>query len=57
MKLIKFLFIFTIIYTLIIIKPLGAQTNLQAGLYIGADLNGRFSPYMDGGGKIMLFNA
>ena len=55
MKLIKFLFIFTIIYALIIIKPLSAQTNLQAGLYIGADLNGRFSPYMDGGGKIMLF--
>nr|WP_304332975.1 toxin A [Brachyspira innocens] len=28
---------------------------MQEGLYIGADLNGRFSPYLDGGGKIMLF--
>ncbi|WP_300368753.1 toxin A [Brachyspira sp.] len=55
MKLIKFLFIFTIIYTLMIFKPLTAQTNVQAGLYIGVDLNGRFSPYLDGGGKILLF--
>ncbi|ACN83589.1 toxin A [Brachyspira hyodysenteriae] len=55
MKLIKFLFIFIIIYTFIIFAPLKAQTNLQSGLYIGADLNGRFSPYLDGGGKIMLF--
>lgn len=55
MKLIKFLFIFTIIYILIIFKPLTAQTNIQAGLYIGADLNGRFSPYLDGGGRILLF--
>ncbi len=54
MKQIKFLYIF-IIYALIIFKPLKAQTNMQAGLYIGADLNGRFSPYFDGGGRIMLF--
>ncbi len=55
MKLIKFLFIFIIIYTLLIFKPLTAQTNMQSGLYIGADLNARFSPYLDGGGKILLF--
>ena len=54
MKLLKFLIIF-ILYALVILKPLNAQTNMQAGLYIGADLNGRFSPYLDGGGKIMLF--
>ena len=54
MKLLKFLIIF-ILYALVILKPLNAQTNMQEGLYIGADLNGRFSPYLDGGGKIMLF--
>lgn len=54
MKLLKFLIIF-ILYALVILKPLNAQTNMQAGLYIGADLNARFSPYLDGGGKIMLF--
>lgn len=54
MKLLKFLIIF-ILYALVILKPLNAQTNMQEGLYIGTDLNGRFSPYLDGGGKIMLF--
>ena len=44
-----------IIYTLIIFKPIMAQTNIQSGLYIGLDMNGRFSPYFDGGGKILLF--
>ena len=54
MKLIKFVFIL-IIYIFVIFKPLTAQTNMQSGLYIGADLNGRFSPYLDGGGRIFLF--
>ncbi|WP_028329513.1 hypothetical protein [Brachyspira alvinipulli] len=54
MKLIKFVFILTI-YIFLIFKPLIAQTNMQSGLYIGADLNGRFSPYLDGGGRIFLF--
>ena len=54
MKLIKFLIVF-LIYIFVIFKPLSAQTNMQAGLYIGVDLNGRFSPYLDGGGRILLF--
>ena len=54
MKLIKFVFILSI-YIFLIFKPLTAQTNMQSGLYIGADLNGRFSPYLDGGGRIFLF--
>ena len=54
MKLIKFVFILAI-NIFLIFNPLSAQTNMQAGLYIGADLNGRFSPYLDGGGRIFLF--
>lgn len=55
MKLIRFLFIVLITYTLMIFQPLMAQTNMQEGLIVGVDLNGRFSPYFDGGGKFMLF--
>ena len=32
-----------------------AQTNIQSGLYIGAELKGNFSPYLDGGGQLTLF--
>ena len=55
MKLIRFLFIVVITYTLIMFQPLMAQTNMQEGLIVGVDLNGRFSPYLDGGGKVILF--
>lgn len=55
MKSIKFLFFASIIHILIIYAPLFTQTNMQAGLYIGANLNADFSPYLDGGGSIMLF--
>ena len=51
MKSIKFIFIFFIL----IFSPLIAQTNIQSGLYIGAELKGNFSPYLDGGGKLTLF--
>lgn len=51
MKSIKFIFIFFIL----IFSPLMAQTNIQSGLYIGAELKGNFSPYLDGGGKLTLF--
>lgn len=51
MKSIKFIFIFFIL----IFSPLMAQTNIQSGLYIGVELKGNFSPYLDGGGKLTLF--
>ena len=51
MKSIKFIFIFFIL----IFSPLMAQTNIQSGLYIGAELKGNFSPYLDGGGQLTLF--
>lgn len=51
MKLIKFVLIFIIIA----FSPLIAQTNIQSGLYIGADLRGFFRPYLDGGGRLILF--
>ena len=55
MKLIKFVIVFIIIFNLLIFKSLIAQTNIQSGLYIGAELKGNFSPYLDGGGKLTLF--
>ena len=51
MKFIKFIFIFSIL----IFSPLIAQTNIQSGLYVGAELKGNFSPYLDGGGQLTLF--
>lgn len=55
MKLIKFIFVFIIIFNPLISSPLIAQTNAQSGLYIGAELKGNFSPYLDGGGQLTLF--
>lgn len=55
MKLIKFIFVFIIIFNPLISSPLIAQTNVQSGLYIGAELKGNFSPYLDGGGQLTLF--
>lgn len=55
MKLIKFLIVFIIIFNLLIFKSLIAQTNIQSGLYVGAELKGNFSPYLDGGGQLTLF--
>lgn len=51
MKSIKFVFIFFIL----IFSSIMAQTNIQSGLYIGAELKGNFSPYLDGGGQLTLF--
>ena len=55
MKLIKFVIVFIIIFNLLIFKSLIAQTNIQSGLYVGAELKGNFSPYLDGGGQLTLF--
>lgn len=55
MKLIKFVIVFIIIFNPLIFSPLTAQTNIQSGLYIGAELKGNFSPYLDGGGQLTLF--
>ena len=55
MKLIKFVIVFIIIFNPLIFNSLIAQTNIQSGLYIGAELKGNFSPYLDGGGQLTLF--
>lgn len=55
MKLTKFIFVFIIIFNPLIFYTLMAQTNVQSGLYIGAELKGNFSPYLDGGGQLTLF--
>lgn len=58
MKSIRFILIFIIfsfLFNPLIFSPLIAQTNIQSGLYIGAELKGNFSPYLDGGGQLTLF--